>query len=492
MTDRAGALRTARAAPRSRSSRAVGRRRREERGVALLIVLTAITVLTVMLSEFQDTTSAELGSAMSERDSLRAEYAAKSAINLSRLLIAAEPTIRSKIGPLLMMALSTSKPPQLAVWEYAPQILGAFNDEEGGQAFSQLAGVDMSEGRHLGLDGARFEVDIIDEDSKINLNLAARGSEFYSARLAAQVAAMIVPPRFDPLFEQRGADGNYHDRGTVCSALIDWVDPDQEVFPCATESDTAQTAAAEDSYYQLLTPPYERKNAAYDSLEELHRVRGVTDDFWATFFEPEPDDPRKRVVTVWGQEAVNLNSTGLWQMLAVLCGRYGQPTHPICVDPTQQTTLIMGLSMIKNLLPGVPLFASPSDFTKFVTGKGKLSGLLEQFGIQPFVLVAEGEIERMFSMESKLFSIYATGIVKSGQRETRVRIHTVVDIRGAPPPGEARKMEDVAGAMGLDPAALEAEKPPDLAGLPEGATEEAISKALRPNPAGNIVYYRIN
>jgi general secretion pathway protein K len=470
-----------------------GRRRGEQRGIAMLMVLAAITVLTVMLGEFQDTTSAELGSALSERDGLRAEYAAKSAINLSRLLIAAEPTIRSKIGPLLMMALRTSKPPQLAVWEYAPQILGAFNDEEGSEAFSKLASVDMAEGRNLGLDGARFEVEIVDEDSKINLNLAARGSAFFSTRLAAQIAAMITPPRYDPLFEQRGADGNYDDRMTVCSALIDWVDPDQEVFPCVTDSDSAQSAAAEDSYYQLLPRPYERKNAAYDSLEEVHMVRGITDDFWATFFEPEFDNPRDRVVTVWGQEGVNLNSTGLWQMLAALCSPYGQPTHPICVDPTQQATLITAMGLIKNLLPGVPLFGSPEDFVKFVTGKGQLSGMLEQFGIQPFQLNSETELKKMFTMESKLFSIYATGIVKSGQRETRVRIHTVVDTRGAPPPGENRQAADVAEALGLDTGSTPTtQEPPDLSGLPEGATEEAIAKALKPNPAGNIVYYRIN
>jgi hypothetical protein len=99
----------------------------------------------------------------------------------------------------------------------------------------------------------------------------------------------------------------------------------------------------------------------------------------------------------------------------------------------------------------------------------------------------------MFSMESKLFSIYATGIVKSGQRETRVHIHVVVDIRGAPPPGKSRQAVDLAEALGMDTgSAPTTNEPPDLSGLPEGASEEAISKALKPNPAGNIVYYRIN
>src|SRR5512137_608507 len=73
------------------------RRRRKERGVALILVLGAITVLTVMLTEFQDDTSADLATAVADRDALKAEYLAKSGIELSRLLLAAEPTVQQAI-----------------------------------------------------------------------------------------------------------------------------------------------------------------------------------------------------------------------------------------------------------------------------------------------------------------------------------------------------------------------------------------------------------
>jgi general secretion pathway protein K len=80
--------------PRARRQRA----RRARRGVALILVLSSLTILTVMLSEIQDESAAELGSALSARDAVVAEYAARSAINLSRLLIAAEPTIRKTLA----------------------------------------------------------------------------------------------------------------------------------------------------------------------------------------------------------------------------------------------------------------------------------------------------------------------------------------------------------------------------------------------------------
>ena len=37
-------------------------------------------------------------------------------------------------------------------------------------------------------------------------------------------------------------------------------------------------------------------------------VRGISDDFWATFVDPDPPNPKKRVMTVWGQGTVNVNS----------------------------------------------------------------------------------------------------------------------------------------------------------------------------------------
>jgi len=63
-------LRRFQARSRSQSERA--RRSSRRRGVALILVLGALTILTVMLTEFQDETSAELGSALSERDALKA------------------------------------------------------------------------------------------------------------------------------------------------------------------------------------------------------------------------------------------------------------------------------------------------------------------------------------------------------------------------------------------------------------------------------------
>jgi general secretion pathway protein K len=465
------------------------RRRSRERGVALIMVLGALTILAVMLAEFQDQTSAELGSALSHRDAVHAEYAARSAVNLSRLLIASEPTIRKALAPLFL--LMKQGPPQIPVWEFADRVLGAFNNQEGTEAFKSLAGVDIQEGENLGFDGAGFDVRIIDEDSKINLNVAARGDAFSQARLAQQLIGLLTGPQYDPLFESRDSDGQFSNRQTICSAIVDWADPDQEGYPCDPHSGTAQQAGAEDSFYQLLKNPYVRKNAAFDSLEELHMVRGIGDDFWSTFIDPDPDKPEKRVVTVWGQGKINVNTANGQTILAVVCGA-ATPGTPVCADPTEAAKFLTAMTMVKGFTAGAPLFGSTKAFLNALKGRGMFGKVLEALQMKPVVLLSESELAKAITTESKVFSIYATGVVKIGKRETKVRVHSVVDFRGAPVVTQNSALGLLAslapGAQpppGQDPAAEEAK-------LPDGATESAIPSAFQPGPGGTVIYHRID
>ncbi|HKO94101.1 MAG TPA: type II secretion system protein GspK, partial [Polyangiaceae bacterium] len=271
--------------------------RAKERGAALIMVLGSLTILAVMLAEYQDEMSTEFASALSDRDALKAEYAARSAINLSRLLIASEPTVRAAAS-LLMAAMGGGKVPQIPVWAFAPQMLGAFNDAEGAAAFKSLASLDIAQGEGLGFDGAGFEVKIVDEDAKIGLNNAGRSS-FGARDVGRQLLGLIGGPQFDPLFERRSDSGEYASRQDVCSALIDWVDANQDLENCDPNAQGNMSSPAENSYYRNLPDPYSRKNAAFDSLEELHLVEGVGDDFWATFIDPDPSDPGERPVSVW-------------------------------------------------------------------------------------------------------------------------------------------------------------------------------------------------
>jgi general secretion pathway protein K len=487
--------------------RARRRRLRRERGVALMLVLGALTILTVMLTETQDESSADFSSALATRDQLVAEYAARSGMNLARLLIAAEPTIRTAI-PILGFLFGGTVP-QLPVWDHASRVLGAFNDQEGAEGFSSLAGLDIKNGKNLGFEGAGFDIEIVDEDSKIDLNAPARGDAFSKQRLGQQLAGLMAGPQFDPLFSNKDADGQHSDRLTICGAIIDFIDPDQDADQsfCDPTSVTAQAAGAEDGFYQSLPRPYERKNAALDSIEELHRVRGMSEDFWSTFIDPDPDDPRKRVVTVWGTGSVNVNTANPQTLLALVCSNVDPTQTPICHDPNEAAKFLGAFAMVRAFTTGAPLFGSPDLFISSLQGKGLFGPVLTALGVQPITFRSDSNLKKQMSTESKVFSIYATGRVKSGSRIIHTRIHAVVDFRAAPAPGvdmralqAMQAMQGVMGAGATNPQQGVSNTPTPVdptTGLPtQGSAptgvDIAMQAVLKPSPAGNIVYFRVD
>jgi general secretion pathway protein K len=464
------------------------KRRARERGIALVMVMGAIAILTVMLAEFQDETSAELAAATAQRDGIQAEYMARSALNLSRLLVASEPSMRKAISPLFMMM--KRNPPQLPLWEFSDRLLGAFNDQESSGDFSRTIGVDIAQGKNLGMPNGRWELSIVDEDAKINMNLGA-ANEFAHIRLAKEIMGLISPMQYDAMFQQSDSTGQFADRLQTCQAIIDWADVDEQGFNCDTRQTTAAAANAgvEDNSYSLLPKPYRRKNAPYDSLEELHMVRGINEDFWATFVDPAPEDPKKRVVTVWGQGAINVNTANAQTLHAVVCSG-AMPTTPICNDPTQAATFLTGVTMARGISMGAPLFGSPKDFIAALSGQGQLGPLLAGMGMQPVQFQSPKDFESQITTESKMFSVYAVGIKKGYRRETRVKLHAVIDFRNAPQLGQTTGLTGTTGTNPLGGSAVNPLAPNANANGTTTGTD-AIAAANMPSTGGQIVYFRV-
>lgn len=461
----------------ARASSARRRRRAKRRGVALIMVMATLTVMTVMVAEFQLDASSTYASAMAARDAMQAEYMARSAVNLTRLLVAAEPTLRAAIAPLFAFLKKT--PPQLPVWEFADRLLAPFNDKETADGYAKTMGVDLSQAKNLGMPNGGFEIAVVDEDAKINANLGA-SNDIAHIRIAKQLMGVMAPPQYNPLFEQRDTLGNFNDRMSICSAIIDWSDVDESAFGCDVNQAAPTSAGVEDAYYQLLTKPYRRKNAPYDSLEELHQVRGVSDDFWSTFVDPDPTKPEKRVMTVWGQGAVNVNSANAQTLLGVVCS--GAPTAEICTDMAQAQLFLMGVTMARGITMGAPLFGNAQDFISTMKGEGMLGPMLAKLGMKPVKFLSESEFAKSITTESKVFSMYAVGVVKGYKRDVRVRVHAVVDFRSAPALGGPTPAGGATPIGGTTPAA-----PPSTGGAPD-----ALKNALQPSTGGAFVYYRID
>ncbi len=456
------------------------KRKDDQRGIALIMVLGTLAVLIVMLADFKEDASTDISAAAADRDGVQAEYMARSAVNLSRLLIATEPTIRNAVAPIFLMMKRT--PPQLPVWEFSDRILGIFNDEATGKGAASAIGIDLSLGKNITLPGGSFELTVVDEDSKINVNLGGASNTIQKLRLARELLGIMARPEMNPLFEARDKAGVTHDRGAICQALVDWADEDDSAFSCDLATNAPSSSGPEDAYYQLLQKPYRRKNAPYDSFDELHMVRGMGEDFWATLVDPAPNDPKKRVLTVWGTGAVNVNTANAQIILALVCS--GAPTAEVCTDITQAATFLTGVTMIRGMTMGAPIFGSAKEFVSAMKGDGQAGGIFKMIGMKPVKFTSESEFQKSVTTESKVFSIYAVGVVKGYKRETRTSIHTVVDFRNA-----AALTAAPAGTTGSVTSGTSGTTPPTSTASTTSKNADAIASALQPGTGGSLLYY---
>lgn len=372
---------------------------RSERGVAMIMAIVAVTMLGVIVADFARNTQVHAASTYNVRDEVRGEYLARSAVNLSRLLLSVQGVVTREMKRFHL------RPPPL--WQFADYFVISFNDPSALELVGSLVGVGMEGSEGFGGLQGDMQVTIVDEESKINLNMATQGPVMQQI-LARELVALFLPSEYDPLFEDSDESGSTWDRDDVAAALIDWADADTNAFGAG---------GAEDASYEMLKDPYPRKDAPYESLEEIMLVNGVDDNFWAAFIDPEPEHPEARALTVWGSGKINVNTADPLVLMSVMCA-FAQDASVSC-DPNnmeQMGQMLRYLMDIKSLL-GVP-FSNPGKFMRNVgAGAEGVSG----------VPMNAGEAGQYLTVDSQVFSIYAMGQVG----RSRKRIHVVVDYRGA-------------------------------------------------------------
>ncbi|HKU36728.1 MAG TPA: hypothetical protein VJR89_01240, partial [Polyangiales bacterium] len=398
---------------------------RRERGVALVMVLTVIAMIAVFVADMMQNTSSAFQVAVSERDRLKAEYIARSGINLTRLLIAKEPEIRKIIAPVYSMVLGHG-PPQINVWTFANDLLKPFADYKTAKAQGASIGIDFGKMTGIKDTGGTFEVLTVSENSMINLNkpLFFSGDEARTS-IAMQLYALLggyqTDSPYDSMFTSVDPDGQLTTRLDIVSGVIDWWDDDEQRTVFNPGAARVTGAGSEDDIYSRFPEPYRVKNAPYDSLEELRLIRGFSDDFWATFIEPDPDDPLSRRVTIYGSGAVNPNEARAEVLWARVCSFVS--TQPLCQDPGQRNAFVQLFTTARSMLP-IALFEKPDDFLNFVEGKGSARDLYPMVKVllgenspllmwQPVVIPQNqrNPMRGAFVTAARIFTLVATGHV---------------------------------------------------------------------------------
>ncbi|WP_321393977.1 type II secretion system minor pseudopilin GspK [uncultured Desulfuromusa sp.] len=198
--------------------------KKHEKGMALLLVLIIVTLLTSILMELSYSTLIEQRLTETFRDSTRAYFLARGGITAGQTLVSSDKN------------------------EYdAPT-------ESWG---SGIANYPVGEGF--------ISLAIEDLGGKLALNSLVVGNN----------PQAVVIDRFYRLLSELEVD----EPAELTAAVIDWLDsgdtPYQQV---QTDGQELTVSGAENIYYQSLATPYACKNGPMESLEELLLVKGFTED----------------------------------------------------------------------------------------------------------------------------------------------------------------------------------------------------------------------
>jgi len=191
---------------------------RRQRGVALLATMMAISLLTVLVLDFTNSTNAAYRAAANQANQLRAYYLARSAVNVGIALLADDAR---------KTAMSNS-----------PRV----------DSLQSIWALPLPA---LPLGGGWASLSVIDEARKLNINQLVAPNGQVNQPFAETLTRLLTILGLDP--------------NVLVPPLIDWLDPDSIDTPGGAESD----------YYLRLIPPYEARNGPMPTIGDLRMVRGI-------------------------------------------------------------------------------------------------------------------------------------------------------------------------------------------------------------------------
>lgn len=408
-----------------------GQMRVTQRGMALILVITSIAILTTVAVDFQFNSSVDLQLAANARDELRAEYLARSSINMSRLLLRFQRQVDAMGGNLniggMLDSMGIQMPPELQgvlpqgggglnlrLWELVPidcGLLGMLTAMSGGASYEEARattapqfgeGADLDPMSALGgmqrsfgdFDGC-FTAEITDEEQKLNLNrLNHTGQTGMIAMLHAR--ALIGDPRFDFIYEQPDANNVKMSADDVLIAIHDWIDDRDTQAQINIHGNGVDPFpdgfGDENRNYLGYLFRYRSKNAPFDTLDELYQVDGVSDLWMAAFRDRVTVYPDKN-------RAVNVNTNDPIQQIANIQMVAANPNDPKLMNPVVVQTILQEISWFKMVsFTGM----SPSVFIN----------ILERNGIAIRSDIKNGgqaALQRYFTDKSETFTIKASG-----------------------------------------------------------------------------------
>ncbi len=389
-------------------------KRTSSRGMAMLMVVTIIAILTTMAMDFSQEAMINLQLTATYRDEVKAYFLAHSALNISRLILFYQKQLDSMLKNNNLAQMLGGN---IQLWRMIPidseftksfangDLLASLGYEEiveqkpiDSPSLKEKEGKDGEERAFVGKFGdfeGYFKAKIDDEESKISLRNFDATASLRNFSMT-QLMLLMMPQQYNPIFENRDMDNQYTTREELIAAIKDYQDIDDKQFDFLTQQDIGPP---EDLFYSALEKPYVAKNAPFDSLEELRMVRGVGDLFFYNFSDR---------ITIYPVKKFNLLSLDDRMILSIICMFIKDKNHPICTDPSfnSQMDLLKRFMEFKQLkMSQNPLFTTTvQDIKEFCS----LEGIVLHDAI-----LGVGKMEDLLTSESSFFRIETIGVVGS-------------------------------------------------------------------------------
>lgn len=314
---------------------------RNSRGVALIMVLWVIMILTVVALEFSFAMRTEVNITKNFKEELQV-YAI------------AQGGVQRAIAELILKHDTRSQ-----------QLKKTMKTEEAAKdATQEKKEWTMDGSPHVvPFDQGECELRIMSEAGKVNINTISENS-------------------LRKLIGNLGLDGEKRD--VVVDSILDWRDPD----------DFLRINGAETDYYQSLKEPYQCKNANLDSVEELLLIRGITPELfygrkWRKVEEKGEEGAKafdvglKDIFSVYAPgEQVDINSASLPVLRAVL-GLPGEAAKAILKAREEKP--------FQNLLDLTQRVPEISPFLQAITGRIIFSSTLTPSSTVYYTIESRGK-----------------------------------------------------------------------------------------------------
>lgn len=337
--------------PESCARRAATARRGEE-GVALVLALLCVVLLSAIVVEYAYETQVEASLTTNRQDDFEAYVAAKSGVAAGMGLLAAD-----------LAESANNINPQVNAEERTVDFAGADVD-----SFLDTWAQGVP---HQKLNNAVLQCHIADEYGKINLNaLVSTDEEGHSKVNEPLVEALRALFAFCEV-EEDPTDG-----------IIDWLDPDDDTQPNGAESDV----------YSSLDPPLSCKNGPMDSIEELLLIPGITPELYFDLNR----DPAEREDLAEGEK---------WMTLPDVLTVHGSPDGRININTAPRLVLESVFSVLGVTISPDEVLAAQLDAP--FQNRTELGKLL--FGTDPNNPNPQ-QNANLFDVKSDVFRIWGHGI----------------------------------------------------------------------------------